>query len=180
MKKVVVASTNPVKIRAVELGFRSMFPEESFHVLDLSLNSGVADQPFGNDETLQGAINRANKAQTINPDADYWVGVEGGVEEHGNDLAAFAWIVVKSSELSGKGRTGTFYLPTQVAQLIRQGKELGEADDIVFGKTNSKQDNGAVGILTGDIIDRTSLYQEAVILALIPFRRPELFRNNQP
>jgi non-canonical (house-cleaning) NTP pyrophosphatase len=59
--------------------------------------------------------------------------------------------------------------------LIQQGKELGEADDIVFNQSNSKQANGSIGILTGDVIDRTALYAHAVILALVPFKNPELY-----
>ncbi|MEA2092741.1 MAG: DUF84 family protein, partial [Patescibacteria group bacterium] len=55
------------------------------------------------------------------------------------------------------------------------GKELGEADDIVFQRNNSKQENGAVGILTGDVVDRTKCYTEAVILALIPFKNVNLY-----
>ncbi len=46
---------------------------------------------------------------------------------------------------------------------------------MVFGRTNSKQGNGAVGLLTGDVIDRAAYYVHAVILALIPFRNPELY-----
>jgi len=75
----------------------------------------------------------------------------------------------------GKGRTGLFFLPPEVAKLIREGKELGEADDIVFGKTNSKQANGAVGLLTHDLIPRADYYEEAIIFALIPFRNKELY-----
>ena len=126
-------------------------------------------------ETIRGATNRARAAQAQHPKADFWVGIEGGVEAQGEDLAAFAWIVILSANLAGKSRTGTFYLPPQVAKLIRQGKELGEADDIVFQQSNSKQANGAIGILTGDIIDRTALYKHAVILALVPFKNLELF-----
>ena len=90
-------------------------------------------------------------------------------------MAAFAWIVVRSKEMMGKGRTGTFFLPHAVAELIRQGKELGEADDIVFGRSNSKQENGAVGLLTDNAIDRVQLYEHAVILALIPFKNEALY-----
>jgi len=46
----------------------------------------------------------------------------------------------------------------------------------VFGKENSKQTYGAVGLLTGDVIDRTRFYEDAVVLALIPFRNPDLYR----
>ena len=60
-------------------------------------------------------------------------------------------------------------------ELINQGKELGEADDIVFGQSNSKQKNGAVGILTNNIIDRTQFYVEAMVLALIPFLNEDIY-----
>ena len=45
----------------------------------------------------------------------------------------------------------------------------------MFGRTNSKQQNGAVGLLTGDVIDRIALYEPAVVLALVPFRNPRLY-----
>ena len=93
----------------------------------------------------------------------------------GRRWSAFAWIVVRSQEMIGKGRTGTFFLPPAVVELIRQGKELGEADDIVFGRSNSKQDNGAVGLLTDNVIDRAQLYEHAMILALIPFKNETLY-----
>jgi len=110
----------------------------------------------------------------VMPEAYFWVGIEGGIEDREGEMAAFAWIVVKSNKTLGKGRTGTFFLPQAVSDLIRQGKELGEADDIVFGRINSKQENGAIGILTGDVIDRTQLYAHAVVLALLPFKNPDL------
>ena len=74
-----------------------------------------------------------------------------------------------------KARTGTFFLPNELVKLIKDGKELGEADDIVFKRSNSKQENGAVGILTGDVIDRTKYYTEAVVLSLIPFKNIDLY-----
>jgi inosine/xanthosine triphosphatase len=179
MKKIVIASQNPVKIDAARLGFQSMFPDEDFHLQAVSAPSGVRAQPMSSQETMIGAANRAKAAQKLRQDADFWVGIEGGIEAEGEELAAFAWIVIHSANLEGKSRTGTFFLPSLVAKLIRQGKELGEADDIVFNQSNSKQANGAIGILTGNIIDRTALYAHAVILALVPFRNPELFTMEQ-
>lgn len=79
----------------------------------------------------------------------------------------------------GSSRTATFVLPEEIAALVRQGVELGAADDIVFGRFNSKQSNGAVGILTADAIDRTRYYEHAVILALVPFKNPALSFGNQ-
>jgi len=175
MKTIVVASNNPVKMQAVRLGFEIMFPEQGFEFHSIAVPSGVSDQPLSSHETLQGAYNRACAASQAYPQADYWVGIEGGIEAEGEEMAAFAWVVVHTAQITGKGRTGAFFLPPAVVNLIKQGKELGEADDIVFKKNNSKQANGAIGILTGDVIDRTRLYEHAVILALVPFKNPGLY-----
>jgi len=176
MQKIIITSKNPVKINATLNGFKRMFPNEDFVIESLSVPSLVRDQPMSGSETRDGAYNRVINAYNSNIVADYYVGIEGGIEEINNEMQAFAWIFIKhKSGLFGKARTSTFFLPPKVAILINQGKELGEADDIVFGKTNSKQENGAVGILTGDIISRTHYYTEAIILALIPFKNPDLY-----
>ena len=176
MQKIVVASKNPVKIEAVRRGFLSLFPDQAFHVEAVSTPSGVSDQPMSDLETLTGALNRAKNARSLTPEADYWVGVEGGVAQMENDLAVFAWIVIQTNELTGKSRTGTFFLPKTIADLVRQGLELGDADDIVFQSQNSKQQNGAIGLLTDNVIDRIKLYQHAVILALVPFKNKSLYQ----
>jgi inosine/xanthosine triphosphatase len=176
MKKVMVASTNPVKINTTRMGFAKMFPEESFDVTGVSTPSGVRAQPMTSDETLRGATNRVTNLSKLRPEADFWAGLEGGLEEIHGELEAFAWVVIRSKDgRTGKGRTGSFFLPARIAELVKQGKELGDADDILFGLTNSKQANGAVGILTGDILTRTTYYEPAVIFALIPFRNHALY-----
>lgn len=177
MIKIIIASKNPVKIQAAFDGFRQMFPGETFEIEGISVASGVGDQPMSNAETYAGARQRIENACAAYASADFWVGIEGGVEEKENDMEAFAWIVIKSKDGHvGKGRTAAFFLPPRVAELVREGKELGEADDIVFGKTNSKQDNGAVGILTNNIIHRKHYYTHAIVLALIPFKNKDLYR----
>lgn len=176
MRQVIVASKNPVKIEAAKNGFTRMFNYSKFNFTGISVPSLVSDQPMSNEETLQGAINRVENASKKETVADYWVGIEGGLEEGKNGMETFAWIVVKDKEGKiGKGKTGSFFLPNEVAKLVRLGKELGDADDIVFGLKNSKQANGSVGILTGDVLTRTTFYEPAVILALIPFRNQSLY-----
>lgn len=175
MQIIIIGSNNPVKKQATLNGFQKIFPSDQFQISASSAPSNVRSQPLSNQETLQGAINRAFNTKTLAPNGDYWVGIEGGIEDIGNDISAYAWVVILNKNHCGKARTGTFILPEIVADLIRQGKELGEADDIVFNRSNSKQDIGAVGLLTGNILNRTLLYEQAVILALIPFINPKLF-----
>jgi inosine/xanthosine triphosphatase len=124
---------------------------------------------------MQGAVQRAQNACALKPEADYWVGVEGGIADEGQEMIAFAWVAVISDHRLGKARTGAFFLPKPIAALVRHGKELGDADDIFFGRVNSKQGDGAIGILTSNTVDRAALYEQAVILALVRFKNPAYF-----
>jgi len=177
MEIVVVGSKNPIKIEAVKKGFEKMFPNRQFDFKGLAVPSDVSDQPLSNDETLSGAKNRANKVSKKIKNASYFVGIEGGIEKSDNGMEVFAWIVIKSYTMTGKARTGSFFLPHKIAELVDQGFELGEADDIVFDRSNSKQNSGAVGLLTENVIDRTHYYVPAVVLALIPFKNPDLYQS---
>lgn len=175
MKKIIVASGNPVKIQAALQGFREMFPDEELEAEGVSVPSGVSDQPIGQEETFDGALNRARNARKEVPHADFWVGIEGGNIKIGKEMEVMAWIVVLNRQRMGKARTAGFYLPPKVVELVNQGYELGHADDIVFGVDNSKQTMGSAGLLTGGVMDRVRFYVPAVILALIPFKQEELY-----
>ena len=178
---VIVGSKNPSKLQAVRMGFQNVFPEHEFVFLTAEVSSNVSSQPMGDQETLTGARNRAHNARQACPKADYWVGLEGGlsgldgVEE---SLAAYSWIYILGKNQVGFGRSASYILPNKIADLIRQGMEQGEADDLVFGQENSKQASGGVGLLTNDLITRAELYAMAVKLALIPFIQQELYPTN--
>ncbi len=173
--KVLVGSKNPVKVQCTLQAFQQVFPKSKIQVEGLSVPSRVADQPMSDEETLEGAQNRAKSLMSLNQKADYYVGIEGGLDSSNNEMQAFAWIVILNKAKEGKARTATFQLPEKIKELIDQGIELGVADDMVFNRKNSKQGNGAVGILTHDLIDRIHYYEPAVILALIPFINSELY-----
>lgn len=76
-------------------------------------------------------------------------------------------------------KTGTFLLPSSLAALIEDGMELGDADDKVFGRVNSKQGSGTVGVLTDGLIDRARYYEHALILALVPWMRPDVYSSKE-
>lgn len=173
--KLVIASQNPVKMDAVEEGVEELWPNIEPNILGIKVPSGVGDQPMSEAETLLGAQNRVKAAIKQLPNADYWVGIEGGIADMDGKMAAFAWVVVSDKEKIGQARSATFFLPDKVAELVRQGIELGEADDMVFGATNSKEKNGAIGLLTHNTITRKALYIPAVVMAFIPFIRPEFY-----
>lgn len=177
MKKIIVASKNPVKINATRKAFEQVFPKEKFEVVGMLVPSFVAAQPMSDEETLEGAINRAENVRLAKKNADFWVGIEGGIETDGIDMEAFGWIVILSGKKYGQARSCTFPIPPYVARAVLAGKELGHVNDEFFKMHNSKQGGGAVGSLTDNLVTRMDLYVQPLILALIPFLQENLFTD---
>jgi len=168
--QVVVTSFNPVKIEAVKQAFLSRFASFETRIVPVGVDSGVADQPMSDAETRQGARNRVAAAKLKIPEADYWVGLEGGLDYFDGDLMAFAWMVIAGpGGRVSETRSATLPLPPRVQALVEEGLELGEANDRVFSTLNSKQAGGAYGLLTDGLMTRESVYTQTLVLALIPF-----------
>ena len=173
--RIIVGSKNPVKVGCTREAFTQAFGNVGL-VEGVDALSNIQAQPRSEEETLLGAKNRATHAKSLIPEADYWVGIEGGVDEDTQGMYAFAWIyVLHRSGKSSQSKTGTFYLPPRVVALIQDGMELGHADDLVFQAQNSKQQGGSVGLLTHGLITRERYYQQAMVLALIPFLNESLY-----
>lgn len=172
--KVVVASKNPVKIAATRRAFEAGFPSAAIDVQPVEADSGVDDQPYSDEDTRHGAINRAHDARETVPEADFWVGLEGGVDTFNRQLMAFAWMAVLDREgRTGTARSMTLPLPPAVKRLVESGQELGEANDRVFSTENSKHAGGAFGLLTGGRVTREDVYAETLMMALIPFQNEQ-------
>lgn len=170
---VVVASRNPAKRRAVQRAFADVLPGSALRVESLSVPSGVKDQPDADEETRRGAHQRVRAAQAARPGADFWVGLEGGLERIGGVWLASAWMVVRAADgRVGEARTPTLPLPPDVQALLEGGMELGEANDRVFATTDSKQGGGAFGLLTGGRLTRSGVYAQTLALALLPLTHP--------
>jgi inosine/xanthosine triphosphatase len=246
--RVAVGTVNPAKIRAVDQALRRAAAESDaddddlvdFEISGFDVDSRVPDQPFGDQETLQGAKNRAQAAYQAYRNAHQRtphlaVGMEGGLEwvdhhqgggqqepanedaaasENDNDdhtgttassssssgtgkLYCMAWMAIfgrreaitvelfatsalesycaDNTPVFGLAKTSMFPIPDAVAALVKQGMELGEADDRVFHRVQSKHGNGLVGLLTGGIVDRSEYYEQALVLALSPWMRSDLY-----
>ncbi|SON50512.1 inosine/xanthosine triphosphatase [Vibrio tapetis] len=176
MKKVIIASLNPAKINAVKSAFEQAFPEGAFTFEGVSVASEVADQPMTDSETKLGAINRVRNAKQANSSADFYVGLEAGFENN----CTFAWMIIENQAneealIRGESRSSSLMLPPEVIKQLHAGKELGDVMDAVFGTNNIKQKGGPIGLLTQNQLTRSSVYQQALILALIPFTNIELF-----
>lgn len=173
--KIYVASENPVKINSVREAFLRMFPEDECIIKGMSASSDVSDQPMSDEETYEGALSRVNNlSQKV--EADYWVGIEAGIQEKNSEFEVFIWVVIKNKNGKyGKGRSATYFLPESVNKLLRQGMELTKASGIIFKENDLGRKQGTIGVLTNNAIDRTKYGIDPVIIALIPFKNNHLY-----
>ena len=171
LSRVAVGSVNPVKVGAVGAVVRQAGLGPS--VDGVQAASGVPDQPWGDEETIAGAVARARAAR-LALDADLGVGIEGGVVEAGGGmLRTCAWAAVLTRD--GREYVGgslSMPLPPAVSDLVRGGMELGHAMDAVTGGRDTKRGAGAVGVLTNGLIDRQRAYEVIVTYALAPLLAP--------
>lgn len=167
---VLIASLNPIKIGAVEDAFAMLMPQLGSRFEGISVPSGVPEQPISDEETWQGAHNRAQAAAAKHLEADYCVGLEGGIDTLHGQVSTFAWIVVRRRDgKTSQSRSTSLPLPLAITDLIDQGLELGHACDQVFNTDNVKQKGGAIGLLTRDNYSRRSIYAQTAVFALAAF-----------
>lgn len=165
--RVAVGSTNPVKIGAARAVLERV--TAGVQLSGVAVPSGVPDQPWGDEETIRGALARARAARAVT-DADLGIGIEGGVVA-GDDgsVRTCAWAAAVTRDgREGVGGSLAMALPPRVAELVRGGMELGHAMDAVTGSENVKQGVGAVGILTHGLVTRQQAYETLVAYALAP------------
>ena len=175
--KILIGSKNPVKIEAVKNAFEKYYKQ--VEIIGFSVNSNVPDQPF-NDETFFGAENRTFELKKINEqqnlNADYFVGIEGGISKSFNRWFAYGVVCIMNSEgKKGFGTSAHFELPEKVITEIQNGKELGLVMDEIQNEQNTKQRMGAIGYFTNGKMTRKDLYVPGIITALIPFLHKEIF-----
>jgi inosine/xanthosine triphosphatase len=156
-----------VKVGAARAVLQRLSPH--VEVVGHGVRSGVPDQPWGDDETIRGAVARARGACAIG-DAELGVGIEGGVVAMADgSVRTCAWAAVVTRDgREGVGGSLAMQLPESVATLVREGMELGHAMDHVTGERDVKHGAGAVGILTAGLVNRQDAYEVLVAYALAP------------
>lgn len=175
MKLIAVGSTNPVKIDATRRAVRLIWDE--IKVESVEVDSEVSEQPTSDREAIAGASNRAKKAKQA-LDADFGVGLEGSTMEINDKVFVTGWSVVindTGEEMVGGG--GRVQLPRKVVMKIREGNELGEVMSKLCGQAKVNEKEGAIGVLTNGLIDRTQAYYEAIIFSLAKILAPRFYDN---
>ncbi|KAF2077825.1 hypothetical protein CYY_000870 [Polysphondylium violaceum] len=195
-KTIVVAlgSENKAKIRATQLGLESIFKKNNtdnnnavdFKVIGCSVPSGIRDQPLSDQETMQGAINRAKKALENTPEAEFGIGMEGGIHHITEPVDKWfecGWIVVvnrNNLDELGIASTARFELPKKVMhEILVNHKELAEIMDDLTNKKDIRSNEGAMGVFTNSLLHRDLIYSHALVFAFSRFTTPSSFWDDQ-
>ncbi|KAJ3281014.1 hypothetical protein HDU79_011160 [Rhizoclosmatium sp. JEL0117] len=166
---VAVGTTNLSKLRAVTQALATIFPgrkECEIVVKGVSVASGVSDQPMSDEETIEGATNRAQRAFAAVEGADFGIGVEGGIHKIGDQYFDGGWVVVVDKDgRAGIGCSARYQLSQKIMELVLKGDELGVVMDRLTGQTDIKQSAGAMGILTNGIVNRDTCMVHGIYFA---------------
>jgi inosine/xanthosine triphosphatase len=171
---IAVGSQNAPKIEATRLALLPIWPEAT--VVGVSVESGVRAQPWGMEEAIRGALNRARFALDA-ANADLGVGLEGSVEEGpGGMLLLTGWSAIVTADgrwgIGGGARTP---LPPELAEMLRSGMELGPAIDQWLGRQGIRHAEGTVGVLTSGRLTRAESFANTLIHALASICHPEWY-----
>src|SRR5438094_778578 len=132
------------------------------------------DEPFDH-EAVRGAINRAKAAIR---EGDLGVGIEAGlvwspVLSDYFDVQYCA-VVDRSGRLT-VGHGPGFAYPAKVLEKVKAGSTVGEAMERLTGIRGIGSKRGAIGHLTEGRLDRRRLTESAVLMAMVPRIRRDLY-----
>jgi len=165
-----VGSDNPVKIEAVRKVLGEIY--RRVEIKSVRVRATVGDQPWG-DRILEGARERARLAIKK---ADYGVGIEAGILEMGDGLYGIQCcaIVDKEGRITS-GQSSGFKYPPEVEKRIKAGIAVSDVFDDLFGIEDIGYREGAIGYLTKGMMNRQQLSEQAVLAAMVPRLRPDIY-----
>ncbi|MEA3320816.1 MAG: DUF84 family protein [Bacillota bacterium] len=173
--KVVVGSRNPAKYEAVQGAIREL--EMEVETISLEVESGVSKQPMTDQETIEGALHRARGALKEIEDADFAIGLEGGVvlgSTPSLEVMVCNWgaLVAKDGKeyIAGGARIP---LPDAFKEEILAGKELGDIMDEYCQRKDIRKHEGALGIFTDGVVSRKEMFQHVSKLLIGQWRYNE-------
>lgn len=172
--RVVVGSENPSKVGAVRAVMAEV--DATCRVDAVAVDSGVPAQPWGEAETRAGALNRARRA--LEAGGDLGVGMEGGLEQRDGRLYVTCWCAVVDRHGQESTALGAAMpLPDRVAAELGSaaGAELAPVIDRLAGREGTGKVFGAIGLLTGGLRNRQDAWEDALVYALTPWLRPDVY-----
>lgn len=171
-----VGTKNKAKLDAVQTAFGKVYSHVETHGFDVE--SGIAEQPRTDEESIQGAINRAQAALARLATANYGVGLEGNVVTISGRMFLHGWVAVIDRENTiGLGHSSGMELPESMRREIDDGAELGPLLQARLNDHDNqiRQTVGTNGILSNGLYTRVDEFVDATTVALAKFVKPGLY-----
>lgn len=168
--RIAIGTTSELKIRALKMALDKIKIEAE--ILSVKANSGVSDEPFGYEETIKGAKNRA-KQSLEEKKPDLAVGIENGlikIEENYFDIACI-YIVSKEGEESLSFSSGYFVPDWAIKEIKEKNTELGE----ITKKNLGDSDKDPVKFFSNGTIRRDEWLSQSVLFALMKIFNKEKY-----
>jgi inosine/xanthosine triphosphatase len=152
--KIGIGSSNPAKIKAAD-PFLNYY--ENTELAVISSDSLVSAQPFSDEETKTGAINRAKDC--LRQGAVIGLGFEGGVMEMKDGMYLSNWGAVADKNGNVLTAAGArILLPLPIVEGLRQGKELGQLMGEWTNDPEIRKKDGAIGVFTSGLLSRSEMF----------------------
>ncbi|MFC2175039.1 inosine/xanthosine triphosphatase [archaeon] len=173
--KIAVGSERKAKQEGVRKAFAHYY--DGFEVVSVKCSSGVSDQPMTDDETMEGAINRARAALEH---GDLGVGIESGIKPVKHSINGYlntTWCaIIDKDDFLSVGSSPDFEYPKKIVEEALAGTEVSASAAELFGVDElSLKESGVVGELTRGVCPRSDYIYLAVLMAIAPRLHPELF-----
>lgn len=172
MTIIVLGSKNPSKIKALENIIHTYDNFKDAIITGVDVDSGVCDQPMSDEETIQGAKNRA-KLAFEKTNCNYSFGIESGftlVPGTKDGYMEQTFCVVYDGNEFHIGSSAGFECPRDIMKYILEDKmDLSQASNAAGYSTDPElgKKQGIVGVLTHGKKTRTQYTEDAVIMAMI-------------
>ena len=159
-----IGTINAAKVTAARRVIMSHFPHAVVNEVDVK--SGVSDQPFGDEETKLGAVNRALRASGMLENV-IGIGLEGGVRMLEGQMYLCNWgalVLPDGARFTAGG--AQIPLPKEIADELITGKELGPVVDAYFKASGIRHKEGAIGMFTAHAVNREELFEHVLKLLI--------------
>ncbi|NUN69111.1 MAG: DUF84 family protein [Bacteroidetes bacterium] len=173
---ILIASTRTPKIDGVRRAFTKVastfgLDPATFEFRSVAAESGVAETPMSEAETMRGARQRAEQVFVPDPNRrTVSVGVEGGLFIEEGRMFLQSWSCLFDGRRAYFGSSGALELPSALQRMVREeGLSLGSAIDRFMDANDIRSRQGTYGALTEDIVTREDSFAAATTFALMPY-----------
>lgn len=166
-KLIVVCSRNYAKNSAVQSVMNQYF--EDFEIVSLETNSRVSETPVGDDEGIEGCLNRIKDALDQCTTGDLYVAMEGilTTTKYGTYICGWTVIYNKNSDEYYYGCSAKVKVPDEIIAKTNKSVRLSDVVSDVVGYSGNEISNyGTNGILTNGAYTRTNEFTDSVLCAI--------------